>query len=196
MGRWVSISSSHAGVARAGIGALEVFDGALECADVSKRSSYKMLLLVCLVHLWFFCPYRLPRFLGFLFIDISKRSHKYKYIFKQVRKGLDDEMKTWGRRLSHGLVSKESPNLPIWWKYLELRGIMMNKYRIYREIRKFMMISSKLIKSDDELMIEIGENGKLWKRTSNRFHGIKNHRIWLWFRGEIKDRSRENFSKS
>ena len=38
---------------------------------------------------------------------------------------------------------------------------MLNKGRIHREIRKFMMISSKLIKSDDELMIEIGANGKL-----------------------------------
>ena len=34
---------------------------------------------------------------------------------------------------------------------------MVNKGRIYKEIRKFMMISSNLIKSDDELMIEIGE---------------------------------------
>ena len=33
--------------------------------------------------------------------------------------------------------------------------------RIHREIRKFMMISSNLIQSDDELMIEIGENGRL-----------------------------------
>ena len=38
---------------------------------------------------------------------------------------------------------------------------MINKDRIHREIRKFMMISSNLIKSDDELMIEIGENGRL-----------------------------------
>ena len=38
---------------------------------------------------------------------------------------------------------------------------MVNKGRIHREIRKFMMISSKLIKLDDELMIELGENGKL-----------------------------------
>ena len=53
---------------------------------------------------------------------------------------------------------------------------MVNKGQIYREIRKFMMISSKLIKSNDELMIKIGENGRLQKRTSNRFHGIKNHR--------------------
>ena len=44
---------------------------------------------------------------------------------------------------------------------------MVNKGRIHREIRKFLMYSSKLIKSDDELIIEIGENGKLSKITSN-----------------------------
>ena len=33
---------------------------------------------------------------------------------------------------------------------------MVNKGRIHREIRKFMMISSNLVKSDDELMIEFG----------------------------------------
>ena len=38
---------------------------------------------------------------------------------------------------------------------------MVNKGRIHREIRKFMMISLKLIKSDDESMIEIGKNGML-----------------------------------
>ena len=38
---------------------------------------------------------------------------------------------------------------------------MVNKGRIHREIRKFMMISLNLIKSDNELMIEIGKNGKL-----------------------------------
>ena len=54
---------------------------------------------------------------------------------------------------------------------------MVNKGQIHRKIRKFMMISSKLIKLDDESMIEIGENGKLLKRTSNCFHGIKDHRI-------------------
>ena len=35
---------------------------------------------------------------------------------------------------------------------------MVNKDRIDIEIRKFLMYYSKLIKSDDELMIEIGEN--------------------------------------
>ena len=34
---------------------------------------------------------------------------------------------------------------------------MVNKGQIHRELRKFMMISSNLIKSDDELMIEIGK---------------------------------------
>ena len=38
---------------------------------------------------------------------------------------------------------------------------MINKGRIHMELRKFMMISSNLIKSDDELMLEIGENGRL-----------------------------------
>ena len=38
---------------------------------------------------------------------------------------------------------------------------MVNKGRIHKEIRKFMMISSKLIKTDDELMIKIEENGRL-----------------------------------
>ena len=38
---------------------------------------------------------------------------------------------------------------------------MVNKGQIHREIRKFMMISLNLIKSDDESMVEIGENGRL-----------------------------------
>ena len=38
---------------------------------------------------------------------------------------------------------------------------MVNKGQIHREIRKFLMYSSKLIKSDNELMIEIGANDKL-----------------------------------
>ena len=36
---------------------------------------------------------------------------------------------------------------------------MVNMGRIHSEIGKFLMISSNLIKSDDESMIEIGENG-------------------------------------
>ena len=52
---------------------------------------------------------------------------------------------------------------------------MVNKGQI-REIRNFMMFSLKLIKSDDKSMVEIGVNSILLKITSNRFHGIKNHR--------------------
>ena len=35
---------------------------------------------------------------------------------------------------------------------------MVNKGQIHWEIRKFLMFSSKLIKSDDKSMVEIGEN--------------------------------------
>ena len=38
---------------------------------------------------------------------------------------------------------------------------MVNKGQIHREIRKFMMISSNSIKSDDELMTKIRGNGRL-----------------------------------
>ena len=54
---------------------------------------------------------------------------------------------------------------------------MVNKGPIHTELGKIMMISSNLIKSDDELMVEIGKNGRLSKRTSRQFHGIKNHQI-------------------
>ena len=38
---------------------------------------------------------------------------------------------------------------------------MVNKGQIHSELGKFMMISSNSIKSDDKLMIEIRENGRL-----------------------------------
>ena len=38
---------------------------------------------------------------------------------------------------------------------------MVNKGQIHRELGKFLMISLNLIKSDDELMVEIRENGRL-----------------------------------
>ena len=38
---------------------------------------------------------------------------------------------------------------------------MVNKGPIHTELRKFMEISSNLIKSDDKSMIEIRENGRL-----------------------------------
>ena len=42
-------------------------------------------------------------------------------------------------------------------KISRLRGIMVNMGRIHRELGKFLMISSNLIKSDDESMIELGK---------------------------------------
>ena len=36
---------------------------------------------------------------------------------------------------------------------------MVNMGRIHKELGKFLMISLNLMKSEDELMIEIGENG-------------------------------------
>ena len=38
---------------------------------------------------------------------------------------------------------------------------MINKGRIHMELGKFLMISSNLIKSDDESVIKIGEKGIL-----------------------------------
>ena len=58
-------------------------------------------------------------------------------------------------------MSKFSPNLPILKIIHDLRGIMVNKGSIHRELRKFLMISLNLIKSDDELMIEIGQMDNL-----------------------------------
>ena len=52
-----------------------------------------------------------------------------------------------------------------------------------------------MIKSDDELVIEIREKGRLRKITQRRIHGIKNHSIWISNRGEIKERSGEKFLK-
>ena len=63
---------------------------------------------------------------------------------------------------------------------------MVNMGRIHMELRNLLTYSSNLIESDKKLIVEIGKNGILRKKTSNRFHGIKNHRIWIRFRGEIK----------
>ena len=56
---------------------------------------------------------------------------------------------------------------------------MANKGRIHRELGKFFMISLNLIKSDDEMVIEIRKFDILIKRTRRRIHGTKNHGIWI-----------------
>ena len=44
---------------------------------------------------------------------------------------------------------------------MELKGKIVNKGRIHRELRKFMEISLNLIKSDNESMVEVRENDRL-----------------------------------
>ena len=63
------------------------------------------------------------------------------------------------------------------------------------EIRYFREIIWNLIKSDNELVIKIRENGRFRKITQRRIHGIKNHSIWISNRGEIKERSGEKYPK-
>ena len=98
--------------------------------------------------------------------------------------------------ISHGLVSKIIPNLPIWGIKRELRGIMVNTGRIHREFRYFRDIFWNLVKLDDELRWEIRENGVFGKKTQRSIRGIKNHSIWISNHGEIKDGSREKFRNS
>ena len=62
-----------------------------------------------------------------------------------------DADETTRSSISHGLVSKINPNLPIWGIKSELKGIMVNKGRIHRELRYFRDIFWNLVKLDDEL---------------------------------------------
>ena len=59
---------------------------------------------------------------------------------------------------THSHVLKYSPNLPILRIIHELRGIMVDKGRNHKELGKILMISSNLIKSNNESVKEIGEN--------------------------------------
>ena len=65
---------------------------------------------------------------------------------------------------------------------------MVNKGRIHREIRYFREIFWNLIKLDNELVIEIRENGGFRKIPQRRIHGIKNHSISISIRAEIKEK--------
>ena len=98
--------------------------------------------------------------------------------------------------ISRGIASKIIPNLPILGINHELKGIMVNKARIHRELRYFRDIFWILIKLDNELRWEIRENGGFRKITQRSIHGIKNHSIWNSNRGEIKDGSGRKFSES
>ena len=72
---------------------------------------------------------------------------------------------------------------------------MVNKGRIHMEIRYFRKIFWNLIKSDDEIVIEIRKNGIFRKIIQRRIHGIKNLSIWIIIREEIKEQSGEKFLK-
>ena len=57
---------------------------------------------------------------------------------------------------------------------------MVNKGRIHKKLGKFLMISSNMIKLNDEMVIEIRQFDILIKRTQRRkergqIHRIKNH---------------------
>ena len=52
-----------------------------------------------------------------------------------------------------------------------------------------------MIKSDNELVIEIRENRRFRKITQRLIHGIKNHSIWISNCGGIKEQSVIEFSK-
>ena len=49
-------------------------------------------------------------------------------------------------------------------KRTQIRGIMVNWVKSTRNLGKFLMISSNLIKSNNESMIEIGENVVFYER--------------------------------
>ena len=72
---------------------------------------------------------------------------------------------------------------------------MVNMGRIHGEIRDFREIFWNLIKSDDELVIEIRENGRFRKITQGRIQRIKYHSIWISIPGEIKEQNGEKFLK-
>ena len=61
------------------------------------------------------------------------------------------------------------------WVEYGYNGIMVNMGRTQSELGKFLMISSNLIKSDDESMIEIRKFDILRKLTRRQIHRVKNH---------------------
>ena len=63
---------------------------------------------------------------------------------------------------------------------------MVIKGRIHGELGKFMRYLWNLVKSEDELRLEIRDFSILRKITQNRIHGIKNQVIWIRIRREIE----------
>ena len=71
---------------------------------------------------------------------------------------------------------------------------MVIKGRIHRELGNFERYPWILVKSDDEMGLEIRDFDILRKITQNRIHGIKNQVIWWRIRREIEDLRKEKFS--
>ena len=71
---------------------------------------------------------------------------------------------------------------------------MVIKGRIHGELGKIERCSWNLVKSDDEMSLEIGHFDILRKITQNRIHGIKNQMIWWRIRREIENWRREKNS--
>ena len=72
---------------------------------------------------------------------------------------------------------------------------MVNKGQIHEERRDFREIFWNLIKLDDELVIEIKENGRFRKISQRQIHRIKNHSISISILGAIKEQSGAKFAK-
>ena len=70
---------------------------------------------------------------------------------------------------------------------------MLNNGRIHGEIRDFREIFWNLIKSHNELVIEIRENDRFRKITQRRMHRIKITRFGLVFAEKLKSEVERNF---
>ena len=63
---------------------------------------------------------------------------------------------------------------------------MVKKGRTHGELEKFERYLSNLIKTDDELSLEIKHFIILGKITQLQIHGMKNRVIWMRIRGVIE----------
>ena len=63
---------------------------------------------------------------------------------------------------------------------------MVIKGQIHGELGKFERYLWNLVKSDNEMSLEIGDFRILRKIIQNRIHGIKNQVIWIRIRREIE----------
>ena len=70
---------------------------------------------------------------------------------------------------------------------------MVNKGQIHGEIRDFREIFQNSIKLDDELVIEIRQNGRFRQITQRQIHGVKNHSIWINIHRKINEQIGEKF---